>query len=241
MNLSNEFDKIIERRRSNRIFDRNIPVPDDVIRKSLERAMLAPNSSNMQLWEFYWIKSEEARKKFAPFCLDQSPARSAQHMVVFVTRRDLWPKRAKWNYEAIKETVKGQPTKSHKAGMDYYSKIMPLAYRTDFLGLFSLVRTLVCFFSGLNKPFVRMGGKSGIRIVTHKSCALAAQNFMMSIAAEDFDSCPMEGFDEIRVKKELNLPAQAEVNMIIAVGKGTPEGIWGPRKRVTYEELVFEK
>ena len=241
MDTSNTFDKIIERRRSNRIFDRNIPVPDDVIQRSLERAILSPNSSNMQLWEFYWIKSEEARKKFAAFCLDQSPARTAQHMVVFVTRRDHWRKRAKWNYEAIKETVEGEPSKSHKAGMDYYSKIMPMAYRIDPFGFFSLLRRLVCFFSGLKKPFVRMGGKSDIRVVTHKSCALAAQTFMLSIASEDFDSCPMEGLDSLRVKKELNLPASAEINMIIAVGKGTPPGIWGPRKRVPYEEVVFER
>lgn len=241
MDTSNTFDKIIERRRSNRIFDRNIAIPDDVIQRSLERAILSPNSSNMQLWEFYWLKSEEAIKKFAPLCLDQSPARTAQHMVVFVTRRDLWRKRAKWNYDAIKETVAGEPSKSHKAGMDYYSKIMPMAYRTDFLGMFSLLRRVICFVSGLKKPFVRMGGKADIRVVTHKSCALAAQTFMLSIASEDFDSCPMEGFDEIRVKKELNLPAQAEVNMIIAVGKGTAPGIWGPRKRVNYDEVVFER
>jgi hypothetical protein len=29
--------------------------------------------------------------------------------------------------------------------------------------------------------------------------------------------------------------------MIIAVGKGTPEGVWGPRFRIPYEEVVFER
>ena len=62
-----------------------------------------------------------------------------------------------------------------------------------------------------------------------------------SIAAEGFESCPMEGFDEIRVKKELKLPAGAEINMIIGVGKGTEQGVWGPRFRVPYEEVVFER
>ena len=64
---------------------------------------------------------------------------------------------------------------------------------------------------------------------------------MLSIAAEDFDSCPMEGFDAVRTKKVLNLPSGAEINMIIAVGKGTEAGIWGPRKRVPYEEVVIIK
>ena len=55
MSLSQSFDEIVEKRRSNRKFDPNVEVPDEVIKKSLERAILSPNSSNMQLWEFYWI------------------------------------------------------------------------------------------------------------------------------------------------------------------------------------------
>lgn len=86
---------------------------------------------------------------------------------------------------------------------------------------------------------MRFGGKSDQRVMVHKSCALAAQTFMLSIAAEDFDTCPMEGFDKIRVKKELNLPRNAEINMIVAVGKGTEKGIWGKRFRVPYNEVVF--
>jgi nitroreductase len=64
---------------------------------------------------------------------------------------------------------------------------------------------------------------------------------MLSVAAEGFHSCPMEGFDEKRVKRALNLPKGAEINMIVSVGLGTQEGIWGPRYRVPYEEVVFKK
>jgi nitroreductase len=75
--------------------------------------------------------------------------------------------------------------------------------------------------------------------MVHKSCALAAQTFMLSIAAEGYDTCPMEGFDKVRVKRELNLPWNAEINMIVAIGKGTEQGIWGKRFRVPYNEVVF--
>jgi nitroreductase len=51
----------------------------------------------------------------------------------------------------------------------------------------------------------------------------------------------MEGFDAVRVKKALNLPSGAEINMIIAVGKGTEEGVWGPRFRLPYEDVVFKR
>lgn len=237
-----EFQAIIDLRRSNRTFDPAIAVPEEVIKHSLERAILSPNSSNMQLWEFYWIHSEEEKQKFIPLCLNQSAAKTAKEMVVFVTRKDLWKKRAQWNMDRIRETTTtGEPTKLEKGGLDYYGKVMPLLYRNDIFGILTFVRRAICFFAGLRKPFMRFGGKADQRVTVHKSCALAAQTFMLSIAAEGFESCPMEGFDQKRVKKALNLPRGAEINMIISVGKGTQEGIWGPRFRVPYEEVVFVK
>jgi hypothetical protein len=49
----------------------------------------------------------------------------------------------------------------------------------------------------------------------------------------------MEGIDAYRLRKFLRLPYGAEINMVIAIGKGTARGIWGPRFRVPYEEVVF--
>lgn len=238
MSLSSSFEEIIQRRRSNRKFDANIEVPDDVIVRSLERSILSPNSSNMQLWEFQWIKDPVLKESFTALCLDQNAARTSKQLVVFVTRKDLWKQRAAWNYNKIKEGINGEPNTAQKRGLDYYGKLMPLAYRSDIFGITTLIRSALCFFMGLRKPFMRFGGDADQRVTVHKSCALAAQTFMLSIAAEGFESCPMEGFDAIRVKRALGLPAGAEINMIIAVGKGTEPGIWGPRFRVPYNEVV---
>ena len=235
------FEEIVQRRRSNRKFDANVNVPDSVIEQAIQQAILAPTSSNMQLREFYWIKSEEVKKEMAANCLGQNAAATAKHLLVVVTRLDLWKQRAKWNLNIIKESVQGEPTKMQKRGLDYYGKLMPVVYSSDWFGLFTVVRKVISFFGGLTKPFYRMGGKADQRVVAHKSAGLAAQTFMLSIAAADFDSCPMEGFDEKRVKKSLGLPCGAEINMIIGVGKGTPEGIWNPRLRLPYEEVVFTK
>jgi nitroreductase len=53
---------------------------------------------------------------------------------------------------------------------------------------------------GLFKPIYRQARRSDMRIVA--SAALAAQNFMISMAAVNYDTCPMEGFDSFRVKKK---------------------------------------
>ena len=63
---SDAFQKIIEHRRSNRKFDPNIEIPEDVMTRSLERTVLSPNSSNMQLWEFHWIHDKKLLEEFTP-------------------------------------------------------------------------------------------------------------------------------------------------------------------------------
>lgn len=49
----------------------------------------------MQLWEFYHVTNSEILKKLSVACLNQQSATTAQQMVVFITRQDLYRKRAK--------------------------------------------------------------------------------------------------------------------------------------------------
>ncbi|KAA3630760.1 MAG: nitroreductase family protein, partial [Bacteroidetes bacterium] len=54
--VAQTFDNIIRHRRSVRLFDPAVPFDSSAITRSIQRAVLAPNSSNMQLWEFHHIK-----------------------------------------------------------------------------------------------------------------------------------------------------------------------------------------
>jgi nitroreductase len=63
---------------------------------------------------------------------------------------------------------------------------------------------------------------------------------MLAISAQGFDSCPMEGFDEYRVKKILDLKGSSHVAMIIAVGKADPKGVYGSRYRIPRELTIHE-
>ena len=159
-------------------------------------------------------------------------------MVVFVARPDKWKSRQQWHLSQVKKEIEGEPTKAQKMMLQYYGKVMPLLYAADPIRILAALRLTVSFFGGLFKPFYRTGGASAVQVVTQKSCALAAQTFMLSIAAEGFHTCPLEGFDEKRLKKMLKLPRRTHINMVVVVGKGTEPGIWGERVRVPYEEVV---
>ncbi len=230
----------ISYRRSIRIYDSEKPIDSEIVKKCIEQAALAPNSSNMQLWEFYHITSKETIQKIAPYCFNQNAARTAQQLVIFVTRKDLWRKRAKANLEMIDRVFPPKPKKEQssreKVSRNYYGKLIPFTY-SDFLGLFGLVKFLMILVVGLFKPIYREVRRSDMRVVVHKTCALAAENFMISMAAEGYDTCPMEGSDTWRVKRLLGLPLGAEINMIVSCGIRKPEGVYGERFRIPFEEV----
>lgn len=234
------FFDLIEARRSVRIFDQENHFDHEVVQKCLEAATLAPNSSNLQLWEFYKVpETSPLKSNLDKLCMKQKAATTARELVVVVARRDKWKSRTKANYGYIEETYKNSPGKKQKQALSYYSKLIPKLYSK--FPFWSLIKQLVAWFIGLRRPMVREVSETDIRISVHKSAALAAMTFMYAMKAEGYDTCPMEGMDSLRVKKLLNLPKGAEISMIIGCGKGLPEGIYGKRFRVPNKEVIFGK
>lgn len=230
-------------RRSTRVY-KDIPIDTEKVKQCLVNASLAPTSSNLQLWEFYHVTSKETLAKMAEACFNQSAAKTAQQLVVVVTRKDLWRKRAKANIAFLnkvydKEDLSERDLKRKKMAMNYYSKLIPSIY-TDFLGILGVIKYGIFQLVGLFKPIYRQVRSSDMRIVAHKSAGLAAENFMISMAAIDYDTCPMEGSDTLRVKKLLKLPAGAEINMVIGCGIRDDKGIYGSRFRVPFDEVYYE-
>ena len=78
------------------------------------------------------------------------------------------------------------------------------------------------------------------RIYAHIQSSLTAQTLLLSLAAHGYESCPMGGMDKNRIEELLDLPAKAEVTMVIAAGVGKPEGLYGPRVRLPDEDLIKE-
>lgn len=234
----------INYRRSIRVYDAEKPIDSTIVKKCLEQASLAPTSSNMQLWEFYHITDKETIKKMAPLCFNQNAAKTAQQLVVFVVRKDLWRKRAKANLAFMdkvfgKNNPKSEQRSREKVARNYYGKVIPFAY-IDFFGILGWLKYLMILITGLFRPIYREVRNSDMRIVAHKTCGLAAQTFMLSMAAEGYDTCPMEGSDTWRVKRLLNLPFNSEVNMVVSCGIRKPEGVYGERFRIPFEE-VYKK
>lgn len=228
-------------RRSVRYYDKEQPVDQNVVKECIALSTLAPSSSNMQLWECYHIVDKKCIAEIAHACLDQSAATTADQLVIYVTRQDLYSSRAKNVLDFEKGNIernspKERQQKRIKDREVYYGKIMPFLY-VRFFGFIGFIRKIIALSIHLFRPMALEVTECDTRVVVHKSCALAAQTFMIAMAEKSLDTCPMEGFDSIRVKKILKLPKGAEVNMIISLGirKGN-RGIWGERYRIPFEK-----
>ena len=233
-----DFFEVINRRRSVRKFS-DEEVPESIIRKCLKAAVKAPNSSNLQPWEFYWIRNSIKKKKVVKACFSQNAAKTAKELVVAVARIDTWKRNRDFILADYKKKDKLIPIIDN-----YYNKLIPFAYYHDRLGIVGLLKRIVFIFInifGYFKPVIRGPiYKHELFETVTKTTALACQNFMMSLVAEGFDSCPMEGFDEKRIKKILKLNWKCHVVMIFGIGKSDADGIYNERFRVI-DKLVIKK
>ena len=223
-----DFFEAVKRRRSIRNYSAT-PVPAEVMHKALEAALLSPNSSNMQLWQIYWVQNPEKKRALAKACMNQGAARTAPELVVFTANRYLW----KRNRKFLIDSLAGNPRQDLH---DYYGKLIPTLYGWSILAPLKWVAVRI---AGLFRPSIyEVSTPRDIQEVVVKSTALACQTFMLAIAAQGLDTCPMEGFDSKRVRRILGLKNGERIVMVISVGERTERGLWGERFRIPQDQVL---
>jgi nitroreductase len=217
------FAKVVRSRRSVRAYLPE-PIPVDVMDACLDLALLAPTSHNLESWQFIDVREPAKLDLLRHYCLDQPPALQAPNLIVAVARPDFWRSGRELMLEAI----------AREETSDQLSRLMTLKYRIQIPLIFSdgpfhflaPFKRLVTWGIGLFRPSWRVDvGRSGQVLWATRTTALACQNLMLALRAAGYDSCAMEGFDEPRVKRLLNLPRAACVVMVIAAGRRAEGGV----------------
>ncbi|MCB0420365.1 MAG: nitroreductase family protein [Bdellovibrionales bacterium] len=230
-----DFFDVVQKRRSVRKFT-DQPVDSQLIEKALDAALVAPNSSNMQPWEFYWVKSTAHREPLIEACFRQNAAQSAQELIFVVARLDTWKRNQKLILNWI-DTLDSPP----KVLVNYYKKLIPLAYMRDPFFIKDTLAYLMTTLIGWFRPTPRVSfGTARAFETASKSTALACENLMLALVAQGLSCCPMEGFDEVRVKKVLKLNRHSHVVMGIGIGYAAEDGIYSSQFRIPRELVVKE-
>jgi len=231
-----EFVKVVNSRRSVRVFTDQKVKEEDML-SCLKLALLAPNSSNLQPWDFFWVRSKEKKSKLVNYCLNQPAARTAAELIVCVAKPMAWKK----NKDKMLDLLKNKEKEAPKAVLNYYQKIVPLAYNQGFLGIRGFIKSIIIFFISFFKPIPREPVSfSDMKVWAQKTTALACQNLMLSFRAYGYDTCPMEGIDSHRIKKLLKLSQSDQICMVISVGKRAKNGVYGKRIRFNDNNFIHQ-
>ncbi|MBX3019070.1 MAG: nitroreductase family protein [Bdellovibrionaceae bacterium] len=234
MNEIESLFRILEKRRSIRRYTPE-PVPPAMIEKCLQAAILAPNSSNTQTWDFYWLRSPEAKAAGVRACLSQSAARTAQELVVITANPKAWRRSQGSLIQWVKDA------KAPAQILLYYERLVPFVYRWGFLNMFAPFKWIAANSVGLFRPIVRGPySRRDIQEVAVKSAALAAENFVLAATAQGLQTCMMEGFDDCRLRRFLKLGSATKIVMVISVGFEAERGTWAPRHRLPLRDVVHE-
>lgn len=228
------FFEAVEQRKSIRKFT-DQEVPEDVLNKAFKAAILAPNSSNMQTWNFYHVKNTAKKKELIKACFSQAAARTAKELVVVSADPSLWKR-------STPEIIKyAQSVQAPKQVMNYYQNLIPMTYRYGILNSVALFKWIAASFICLFKLVPRYPlFRRDLQEVALKSAALACENFVLALTAQGYDTCMMEGFDKKSVMKILKLKSPARIVMVIAIGKEGERATWGPRFRLPLDQVVHE-
>lgn len=222
----------IAQRRSIRKFT-EVRFPDEAVRRALEAALLAPNSSNVQTWDFHWVKSSDLQKGLIEACMSQSAARTATQFIVATVNPRLWRRSSPYLLKYVEEVS------APKMVQQYYRKLIPITYSPGFFNLFAPFKWIISTVVGFFRPMLRGPyTRRDLQEIAVKSSALACENFMLAITAQGGATCPIEGFDPKRLQHLLKLPRGTTIVMVIAIGYEGPRGTWGHRMRIPFEETV---
>lgn len=232
------FGELVRARRSVRKFDGE-SIPRNVSDEVLEWGLLAPNSSNLQTWEFIRVIDKNIIALLADACFSQSAARTASELIVAIARTDKALEHCGLMLEEFKRVEKLTGDSTPKVALQYYKTLAPMVYNVGPFSLYApfkwLMYTVMGWFKVVPREPLTLGD---VKLWATKSCALACENIMLGYRAHGFDTCPMEGFDGKRVKKILNLNSHQHIVMIIGAGKSVPGGIYGPQLRFNKEKFI---
>ncbi|GAA4890513.1 nitroreductase family protein [Ferrimonas pelagia] len=233
------FQALVHSRRSVRKFDAQLPFDHQAVQRSLQLALLAPNSSNMQLWEFHCVIQDDLRQQVAQCCFNQNAAKTARELVVFAVTPHKWRERAELNAAQIRQNFSGRETHpSAKRAFKYYERMIPALYQNDRMGVRGALRKLLSTLLGLKKPMMREVSRTDLRVCLHKSSSLAAMNFINGMRAEGYDTCAMEGYDSKRLKQLLGMDRETEITMVVGCGPRAEGGIYSERHRIDAETVI---
>ena len=196
--------RLIYERRATPHFEAK-PVPEQDLKKVLEAGRQSPSGYNLQPWRFIVVRDPEMRQRLQQAAMGQPKVGEAPVVVVACGDTEGWKK------GDLEEMLRlGNEHGFPESGNE---------------GARQAVTTLL---SGKGGTAAGINGDINIWVNRHVTIAFATMMWMAE--ALGYDTAPMEGFWEDKVKDVLGIPASVRVVAMLAIGhlKG-PDKPYGGR------------
>ena len=208
---------LISQRRAVKLFE-PVELSEDLRQQILNAARHAPSSFNLQPYRFYWVQSDLKKATVARLCLSQKPAETASALIVAVADLKSLPVTSQAQLEWMRTT---NLTAEKIRDYERKAKIGRILFKPGPFGIFAAIKWAL--FRLLNLRMVigmpPLFQQDLFKWAT-KSTSLACQNLMIAAEALGMNTCPMEGFDNRRLSRYLDLSDRHhEIVMVIALGK----------------------
>ncbi len=186
------FSEVLKIRRATPHFE-STPIPDTDLKRILCAGMEAPSGYNLQPWRFVVVRDPEHRKKLRAAAMNQPKVEEAPVVIVACGDPEGWSK-GDMEMAIRMGNERGFP----ESGNDMM--------RGNISGL--------------------LGGKGGsaagidqdMRIWLNRHVMIAFTTMMWMAEVLGYDTAPMEGFFEDKVKETLGIPQSVKVIALLAVG-----------------------
>jgi len=163
-------------------------IPEEMFGQILEFGRMSPSSFGMEPWRFIVTTDGALRETLRPLCWNQPQITECSHLVLITADNEC----VKPGTEYVRAMFarRGLPEEAMEAYLERYKSHMGPQFHS----------------------------REAIEAWTHKQCYLAAANMMTGAASLGIDSCPIEGFEKMKVEAALALEPARSVALIIAFG-----------------------
>lgn len=205
------FEKLARARRAVRKF-KSDPLPHGTLDRLLDAARWAPSGYNLQPTHLVVVTDPALKPALRTACMGQKQIEQAPATVIFVGDRRV----ASNNFQLMVEHEE-QAGAMHPKQKASLQKNIPQAFHTGPAGLGWVWKATLPSVRRLKAPTPELPAVHR-RYWLAKQVSLSVMNFMLAATAAGLGTCPMEGFDENRVKKMLGIPAHLLVVVVVPVG-----------------------
>jgi nitroreductase len=204
----------IRERRATPHFD-GTPIPDEDLKKILQAGMEAPSGYNLQPWRFVVVRDPEQRKRLREAAMGQPKVEEASAVIVACGDTEGWKS--------------GDLDEMLRLGNERgYSPAGNESARKSVNGLLG------------GGGGTSAGIEGDIRIWVNRHVMIAFTTLMWMAEVLGYDTAPMEGFFEDRVREVLGIPGRVKVVALLAIGRRAGDDKrYGGRfdlKRVVFED-----